>query len=423
MPEHIRVVAIGDLHITERLRPADQVDALRVIAADIRRLQPHLVCVLGDLYGHQTSHRSTPWERNRLVELVQDAARTAPVVVLVGNHDNPEDLEVLQELRAEHPIHVLDIEEECSIATRVGRITLRPLPYPRRSMFDLGNRSLQEAVGDTMRTFASTIPTGVASLFLGHVQVGGCRLGGGEVLNGRDVQVTREQLDALPVDVALLGHIHLCQQVGARAWYAGSPWPQDFGETDSKGYLVVDIGGPLPDFAAFGGRAAPLGVGTRHDQHVVVTHILTDAPKLVTHHWRWGVVKPDVGAFGAYGWTSRPDNTGASARVHVKARLTCDREQKDAAEAALMRDSAAWRRDALSWDFETVVEGRASIRAPEVSQAVGLDAKLFAYWRTLSPPPSDAACHQAINALWDLQAQGCDALLAEVNTIRDEVKV
>ena len=45
-----------------------------------------------------------------------------------------------------------------------------------------------------------------------------------------------------PFDYAALGHIHIKQQVNAKAWYAGSPDCHGFGEdAEAKAFLLVDV--------------------------------------------------------------------------------------------------------------------------------------------------------------------------------------
>ena len=89
----VRILAICDLHVTERQREEDQRAVLARVADDADQLRPALSIIGGDLYGHAVPHRSTPTEREILAPFVQRLARWGPVVVLVGNHDVPEDLE------------------------------------------------------------------------------------------------------------------------------------------------------------------------------------------------------------------------------------------------------------------------------------------------------------------------------------------
>ena len=76
------------------------------------------------------------------------------------------------------------------------------------------------------------------TLILGHFTVRGCRTKAGQLMVG----VNAELLSA--AGLALLGDIHLAQQIGDNTYYVGSPFQQDFGEAgDPKRVAVVEING------------------------------------------------------------------------------------------------------------------------------------------------------------------------------------
>lgn len=413
MADSLRVLALGDLHLTEGKRQDDQKAVLRGIMRDADRLKPQLTVLLGDLFGHRVPHNSSPWSRNVLVEFVQAMSAYGPVVILAGNHDNPEDLAVFEDIRTKQNVLVCAGPEDVVVTARGDvHVNLRVLPYPRRTTFNAGDRPLQEVVDETMARFAATRPVGAFSLFLGHVQVAGCRLGGGEVLHGKEPTITPEQLKALPVDASILGHIHLSQQMAPRSWYAGSPWPQDFGETDRKGYMVVDIDRDGPPFERFdpvlNGGNPPLGeyVERVRPGGLTFTRIWTHAPPLVTLDWRWGLRDGDREP----SWLVAP--AALTQRAHVRGRLTVDPEYK--ASCPWKEATAAFRATALSWVEEVKTLTRSGVRAPAVAEAVGLDNKLHAYWGTLTPPPAEDIRHGAINALWDMQDGTGPMILATI---------
>jgi hypothetical protein len=71
-------------------------------------------------------------------------------------------------------------------------------------------------------------------IFLGHLQLKGCRMASGSSSAGIPMEVLNE------VDVGLLGHVHLPQSHG-NVHYVGSPFQQDFGEAgDDKRAAVLD---------------------------------------------------------------------------------------------------------------------------------------------------------------------------------------
>lgn len=76
------------------------------------------------------------------------------------------------------------------------------------------------------------------TIVLGHFTVRGCRTHAGQLLVG----VNAELLTG--ASMALLGDIHLAQQIGDNTYYVGSPFQQDFGEAgDAKRVAVIAIDG------------------------------------------------------------------------------------------------------------------------------------------------------------------------------------
>ena len=102
-------------------------------------------------------------------------------------------------------------------------------------------RTLCTATG-CMREKYSKIP----SLVLAHGFVEGAKTPQGVKLIARnEIHFTKESLKALRAEYIALGGIHQPQHIeGTRAWYAGSAYPLDFGETHKAGCWVVDIHKP-----------------------------------------------------------------------------------------------------------------------------------------------------------------------------------
>ena len=433
----VRILAICDLHVTERQREEDQRAVLARVADDADQLRPALSIIGGDLYGHAVPHRSTPTEREILAPFVQRLARWGPVVVLVGNHDVPEDLELLARLSGEWPIHVVTEPEILRVDTRVGAVDVAALPYPRRKTWlDEGEARggestravLQAKLAELLAAWSAVLPLRrpdrAATVFAGHVQISGSRTGGGEVLAGGEPEIAPVDLADLPVDVALLGHIHLCQTPADRAWYTGSPWPQDFGEREDKGYLVADVGPwamEVWDPTLNGGgppRAEELAAypATETRNRARILRLPAHAPKLVSLTWRWGC--PHGDEEGQPDWLETPNAIPADVRgAHVRARLHV---QPQARASCPWEKVSALFRAALSWKEELVIETSVSVRAPEVAAAEALDDKIRAYWRTLTPAPAPELQDAALRDLEALNLSGADEALARISAIRLE---
>lgn len=429
----IRVLAVSDLHVTAGKREADQVSALARILEDARALRPSLVLLGGDFYGHTVPHRSSPHEREILAPWVQALSDLAPVLVLYGNHDYPEDLEILGRLGGLWPVRVVTEPEIVRMDTAQGPVDVAALPYPKkrawvaaeeaRSPDELNRvfsgklRELLDVWGLVLRQQRAEVS---AVVLAAHVQVSGSRTGGGEVLIGGEPELSRQAIADLPIDVGILGHIHLPQEAGRRTWYAGSPWPQDFGELHDAGYLVADVGTiHPPPLAVPLGRIRPASIYTeeRDARAVSIHRVLTGAAPLVSLTWRWGV--PHGSEVAA--WLERPSSEEIqdAAGSHVRARLHVQPQAR--ASLPWEAEIAAVKASAASWTEEIQVETSISVRAPEVSAAETTADKLRAYWRTLKPAPAEELQAGALVALEDLETGGAGAALARISELRTEV--
>lgn len=434
----IRILAVADLHVTERQREGDQRAVLARITDDAERIRPSLSILGGDLYGHAVPHRSTPTERAILAPFVQRLAKHGPVLIVPGNHDVIEDLEILGRLQGEWPILVATEPEIVRVETRDGLVDVCALPFPRKRGWldeddvrgaEASRAALQAKLAELVGLWGELIPmrrkSVEAVIFAGHAQVSGSRTGGGEVLSGSEIEIAPSLLSALPVDAGVLGHIHLCQSPADRCWYTGSPWPQDFGEKEAKSYLLIDVG--APEFGAWdpvlNGGGPPLGEHlavyprSAARDSASVSRIWTRAPGLVSLTWRWGVPHGDESARPT--WLERPDvapkdvdGAHVRARLHVQpqARATCPFE----------REAGPYRAVATTWKEELVIETSTTVRAPEIAAAENLHDKLAAYWRASTPPPAPELQDAALTALDVLEHDGAAPTLARIAAIRSE---
>lgn len=425
----MRIAHLTDTHVTDGHRLEDHRETLHRVVSEILATRPALVLITGDLAGRTVPHRTTPRERGVLYPELVRLAGAAPVVVLYGNHDQDPDMDALVHLDGEWPIRVLKAAGEQLINTPAGPCFLYWLAYPTKRWLLAGEESTglaatQRAVEHKLATLCElwamqigarrrTHP-GAPQIFAGHLQIGGAKTSGGEVLAGQEIELQRPHLEQLGVDYGALGHLHLRQEVAPRCWYAGSPWRNDFGETETwKGWNLIDVGDPDEwpgqplvgdDPAAIAGQAYdPTAIGQLDTR---VLSMSSRCRRFTTLDYRWaqaeGAERP--------GWTTRPKalaNGQPATPVNgdeVRMRLvvpqqhlaSCPWEQ----EIALVRAAGAHR-----VQVERTIEPSLRVRSPEVAAAETLEDKTVAYWGTLGTAPGSESQLTALALLDELVTQ------------------
>lgn len=401
----LRAALITDPHETEGQRFADAKACNDWAVDDAIEAKCDLFGWLGDFNGTtDLCHKPTTLEQNTWDVRFQRCADHAPVVILYGNHDGAGTLDGYARLAAVHPIIVVSLPEVIDLyRDGEGRwhrgigpddavgARIFALPYPWKgdwlnrvhdASIDEKHAAIEGGLRDLLLSWHPLVrearERSITTFFFGHVAIKDCALAGGETLPvGGELTIAASDLEALDCDFSATGHIHLCQQVGPKAYIVGSDGRSNFGETDPKGYLLVDAAaGRLP----------------------AVHRRLTPARPFVTVQARWSL---DTGA-GVPGWEwERPDAAqiaGAEVRVQVSI-----------PEAALGICPTGDLADLLRADGAVDVVLRPTtipkqaLRCPEIVDAEDLEAQLHAFWNQLGDESPDAA-----------QRTRCLALAAEL---------
>lgn len=240
-------VHIGDGHLNprhaERLVAIDQIIAAGLELASLAAwLWP------GDLFNA----RSTVEDRNALAARLVRMANAAPVVICYGNHDVPGDLDVFALLSAKWPIYVVSTPQVLTVPLATGRTAaIAVLPYPTRASLIMAGASADEVLTEAHATLAATVQTlgwalddaaknGLVPLAIGHVNVAGAVASCGQPQIGKEIELDQTMLTGLIPYYVGLNHIHQRQVIGT-AQYAGSVCRMDWGETEPKSALRVDI--------------------------------------------------------------------------------------------------------------------------------------------------------------------------------------
>lgn len=270
----IRFLHIADVHIGMenygRLDPStglhtrvqDFVRCLRFALDTGIREKVDLVILAGDVY--KTCDPSPTHQREFAAQIRTVTDVGIPVVMVVGNHDNPvafgraSSIDIFETLRTER-VHVIEKPEILRLETRSGPIQIAGLPWPTRSLLmtkeeyrslseEEITKRIQEICAHVIEDLADELDPDVPAVLAAHVTAAGAVFSGSErsALIGRDPFVLTSVLANPRFDYVALGHVHRFQDLNAGGRppvvYPGSIERVDFGEEkETKGFCIVCI--------------------------------------------------------------------------------------------------------------------------------------------------------------------------------------
>jgi exonuclease SbcD len=187
-----------------------------------------------------------------------------PVVIVVGNHDNPlsfgkaHALDIFKILPVEG-FHVFSKPDILHLTTRSGPVQIVGIPWPNRHNISMKENfyartaleltqhisdSLAQIIGDLAQKLDPALP----AVLTGHLTVTSGIFSGSEkrAIYGHDPVLMPSQLAIEPFDYVGLGHLHRFQNANSNGKipviYSGSIDRIDFGERkEDKGFCLVTI--------------------------------------------------------------------------------------------------------------------------------------------------------------------------------------
>ena len=256
----IKVVHIADLHCCRE----HQGEALKSLEfmGDILRSNPvDLVAIAGDTWDASMLNTEASGF-NDFVTSIQKLADVAPVAMIYGtpSHDTDGSLEVFRKIRSRHSITILEAARPYFLENgNIVESSANPealifgIPEPRKKHLlanaTAGKDETESAIRDAMQKVCFLLASerreheGLPCVMLYHGDIAGSSLQNDRTIErGTGITISIDDLASIKADYYALGHIHKPQQVGTLpAYYAGSIYPKDFGETHKAGFNLVKI--------------------------------------------------------------------------------------------------------------------------------------------------------------------------------------
>ena len=222
----------------------------------------HLAIFAGDIYKHRDPDPS--WQRAFAGCVRRLAEAGVPVVILVGNHDQPNTLgkahavEIFDTLGLPR-VTVISRPEMHRIATPGGPVQVAGFPYMTRSFMlsreqykELtiaeAHRLMVEQADEVLRSLAARLDPSLPAVLTLHGSVANATLSSEQsiMMVGHDPVIPLSSLANPAWDYVALGHIHRHQDLNRGQQppvvYAGSIERIDFGEEkEDKGFVWAQI--------------------------------------------------------------------------------------------------------------------------------------------------------------------------------------
>ena len=216
----------------------------------------------GDAY--KTAHPSPTQQKLLLHSFMQLYKANIPVVITVGNHDNPlsfgkaNALDIFAHLPVDG-FYVFSKPTTQVIQTKSGPVQIVGIPWPNRHNISINNtyyaqsvseltKHISESLANIIQKSADTLDHKLPAILVGHLTVSSGVFSGSEkrAVYGQDPILLPSQLALKPFDYVALGHLHRYQNLNKQGdipiIYSGSIDRVDFGERkEDKGFCDVTI--------------------------------------------------------------------------------------------------------------------------------------------------------------------------------------
>ena len=382
-----RIVHSADWHWE-----ADKIDKCQASAEFIinklRELKPDLHVIAGDYWNR----RQTLTKLSAVIpalETMRELAEISPVVLIYGNeaHDAPGSYEIFRNLDTAFPIYVAERAETIALVQPAGggcflapcnnpemasqefAAIIHLFPYPTKQWFlagkenlsiDESNQLIQDALRKVFTGFgAISMEAQCPVVLVGHCNVSGAMLSSGQTLLGRDIMISKHDLELARADYYALGHIHKAQSFGPQINYSGSIYHCNFGEAEKKGFDLVEL--------------------TERDHLApVVTQIEIPSRPLSLHECEYvdNPATPWISVADVDGSCTTVDWTDADLRIRV--RLT-----KEQSYLVTDENVKAAYPGAFSYQIERIVTPEERIRSSEIVKAKTLPEKILEWGKSI----------------------------------------
>ncbi len=238
----MRILHTADIHPRDKdVEELDKCLSFMVLAAQSEKVD--LSIIAGDTFSLEATNKIDSPAFKLIISAVSALADIGPVFIIEGtpSHDGAAP-EILQYVKGKYPIHVTTKPEQVYVKQHDVVLTL--IPTFTKQYFQGTDQEIAQAMNAVFAGFgAQASEYDAPHVLVGHWNVAGSKLSTGQTLTGKDVDIPYDAMMLANPDLICLGHIHLPQQIGDRAFYPGSLYPLTWGELEAKGFYIHELDG------------------------------------------------------------------------------------------------------------------------------------------------------------------------------------
>ena len=252
----IRFAHAADIHFDGPNQEA-ALASLTTLAEHAEQDRPDFVVLAGDLFNRGVTNSGASGFP-RLISVIARILRSCPIYAVSGTvtHDLPGSYEALTRIAARNPFYMLDPDGSYIFQSgedgEEERCLILGLPEPTKEWLLAGaNGTSADETNERVKAELRKILLGqgarraehpeIPCVYVYHGAVTGASMCNGQLVEG-GISIGREDLELVGADYYALGHIHIAQQIGGLyAFYSGSAYPCNWGETDQKVCNLVDL--------------------------------------------------------------------------------------------------------------------------------------------------------------------------------------
>lgn len=262
----MRILHTADIHACKE-HEAEVMKSLGEINSYIDENPVDLTAIAGDWWD-ATVQNTAQGGLDRFLGQLQKIADKTPVVMVEGtpSHDVDGSLDVIKRIQSKKGITILEpgvpyflMAEKVVTRENLFRdasLLILGIPEPRKKYLlvngTAGKSDTEEAVRAAMHQLCFQLAAirkqyaCLPCLVVYHGEIAGTTLQNDQTVErGTGIAITIDDLADIGADYVACGHIHKPQQIGTLpAYYAGSVYVKNFGETHKPGFNVVEV---LPD--------------------------------------------------------------------------------------------------------------------------------------------------------------------------------